>query len=210
MNFAPTARTTSLRSPEKLRYDTATAYAILDAAHICHIGYVHDGGPRVLPTAYARIDDRLYFHGSTGSRAFLSARDDGVDVCATVTLEDGIVFARSWFHHSVNYRCVMAHGRARLVRDPDLRHQALAAMIDALADGRSADSRPPSTKELAQTAVLELPLVEVSVKVRSGAPNDDPEDASAPYWAGQLPLSIVAGEPVPDTGVTRPPPPYLG
>lgn len=209
MNFAPTPRTTSLRSPEKLRYDKATAYEILDTAYICHLGYVHDGTPRVLPTAYARIDDRLYFHGSTGSRAFLSARDEGVEVCATVTLEDGIVFSRSWFHHSVNYRCVMAHGRARLVQDPDRRLQALAAMIDALADGRSADSRPPSAKELAQTAVLELVLTEVSVKVRRGGPNDDAEDLSLPHWAGHLPLSTVAGEPVPDTGVGHRPPPYL-
>ncbi|GAA4899178.1 hypothetical protein LX16_0809 [Stackebrandtia albiflava] len=208
MAFTPTARTTSLRSPEKLRYDRELAYSILDAALICHVGYQFDDGPRVLPTAYCRIDDTLYIHGSTGSRAFLSGRD-GIDVCVTVTIHDGIVFSRSWFHHSVNYRCVMAHGRAEPVTDPEERLRALAGLVDALAPGRSGDSRPPTAKELAQTAVLALPLTEVSVKVRTGGPNEDPADTGLPYWAGELPLPVVAGRPVPDEFCTEPAPSYL-
>lgn len=206
MSFTPTPRTTSLRKPEKLRYDAQEAHAILDEAYVCHIGYAAEGVPRVLPTAYARIGDTLYFHGSTGSRAFLSGRDQGVDVCVTVTIHDGIIYSRSWFHHSANYRCVMAHGRARLVTDEIEKWDALAAIVDHLAPGRSEQSRPPTDKELAQTGVLALRLDEVSVKVRTGGPGEDPADLDLPYWAGQLPLRVVAGEPIPDADTTVPVP----
>lgn len=193
-----TPRNVSLRNPEKLRYDPAEAYAILDDGYICHIGYAAEGVPRVLPTAYARIDDTLYVHGSTGSRAFLGGRGEGVDVCATVTHHDGIIYSRSWFHHSVNYRCVMAHGRARLVTDATEKWDALAAIVDRLAPGRSRQSRPPTDRELAQTGVLALPLDHISVKTRSGGPNEEPADLELPYWGGELPLRVVPGLPVPD------------
>lgn len=206
MSYIQTERTTSMRSPEKLSYDAQTAHAILDDAYICHVGYSTDNGPRVLPTAYARIDDTLYFHGSTGSRALLAGRGDGLDVCLTVTIHDGLIFSRSWFHHSANYRCVMAHGRARLVTDETEKWDALAAIVDALAPGRSAQSRPPTDKELAQTGVLALKLREVSVKVREGGPNDDPDDADLPYWAGRVPLVTVPQPALPDPDVTVPMP----
>ncbi|ADD43837.1 pyridoxamine 5'-phosphate oxidase family protein [Stackebrandtia nassauensis] len=209
MTFTPTPRTTSLRVPEKLRYDAEEAYAILDEAYICHIGYAADGVPRVLPTAYARIGDTLYFHGSTGSRAFLNGRDNGVDVCVTVTIHDGIIFSRSWFHHSANYRCVMAHGRAYLVTDEIEKWDALAAIVDHLAPGRSEQSRPPTQKELAQTGVLALRLNEVSVKTRSGGPGEDPDDIGLPYWGGEVPLRTVALEPIPDDDTTVPVPAHL-
>lgn len=206
MNFSPTPRTTSLRKPEKLRYDAAEAYAILDEAYICHIGYAADGVPRVLPTAYARVGDTLYVHGSTGSRALLTGRDDGVDVCVTVTIHDGIIYSRSWFHHSANYRCVMAHGRAYPVTDEIEKWDALAAIVDHLAPGRSEQSRPPTDKELAQTGVLALRLSEVSVKTRAGGPGEEPSDLGLPYWGGELPLRTVAGEPIPDPDTTVPVP----
>lgn len=209
MTFTPTARTTSLRSPDKLRYDKATAYRVLDEARVCHVGYIHEGTPRVLPTAHVRVGDFLYLHGSTGSRALLSAKPDGLDVCVTATLLDGLVYSRSWFHHSVNYRCVMAHGRARPVIDDDERWHALAALIDTYGNGRSADSRDPSPKELAQTGLLSLPLVEVSVRTRQGPPREDPDDMDLPFWAGEVPLSTVPGDPIPDADVEAAVPPYI-
>lgn len=206
MNVTPTPRTTSLRKPEKLRYDPTEAYAILDEAYICHVGYAAEGVPRVLPTAYARVGDTLYIHGSTGSRAFLNGRDRGVEVCVTVTIHDAIIYSRSWFHHSANYRCVMAHGRARLVTDEIEKWDALAAIVDHLAPDRSQQSRPPTDRELAQTGVLALRLDEISVKTRSGGPGEDPADLGLPYWAGQLPLRTLPGEPIPDAETTVPVP----
>lgn len=209
MSFTPTTRTTSLRKPEKLGYDKKTAYRILDDAYVCHVGYAHEGTPRVLPTAHVRVGDVLYLHGSTGSRALLDARDGGLDVCVTVTLLDGLVYSRSWFHHSVNYRCVVIHGRAEPVVDASERWRALAALVDVFGDGRSAESREPTEKELAQTGMLAVPLVEVSVKVRQGPPVEDPDDADLPFWAGELPLATVAGEPVTDAGVAIQVPSYV-
>lgn len=210
MTYPQTARTTSLRAPEKLAYDVAAANAVLDEAHVCHVGYVADDGlPRVLPTVHARIGDVLYVHGSTGSRAMLGARQDGVDVCVTVTLLDGLVYSRSWFHHSANYRCVIAHGKARLVADADEKRAALERIVDTFGEGRAAASRPASPKELAQTAVLALPLSEVSVKVRAGGPKDDPEDIGLPYWAGHVPLVLTPGAPVVDENVTVAAPAHL-
>lgn len=207
MTYSPTPLTTSLRRPENLGHDAATIHAVLDEGYICHLGYISDDGrPRVLPTAYARVGDTVYLHGSTGSRAFLTARPDGLDVCLTVTIHDGIVFSRSWFHHSANYRSVMAHGRAVLVTDPTEKRTALAAIVDSLAPGRSTASRPPTDKELSQTAVLALPLREVSVRQRSGGPGEEPDDAGLPFWAGQVPLVLTPQPPVPHTDETGPVP----
>lgn len=210
MTYPRTARTTSLREPAELRYDADEAHRILDEAHVCHIGYTADDGlPRVLPTVHARIGDTLYVHGSTGSRAMLQARGDGVDVCVTVTLLDGLILSRSWFHHSANYRCVIAHGKARPVTDPDEKWAALAAIVDSFAEGRSEASRPPTARELAQTAVLALPLSEVSVKTRAGGPKDEPGDIGLPYWAGVVPLVLTPQEPVVDEEVTVPAPKHV-
>ena len=203
MTYPRTDRTTSLRVPEKLTYDAAAAHAILDEAYVCHVGYTDaEGLPRVLPTVHARVGGTLYVHGSTGSRAMLGARGDGVEVCVTVTLLDGLILSRSWFHHSSTYRCVIAHGRARLVADAEEKLTALAAIVDRYDPRRSAESRPPTAKELAQTAVMALPLEQVSVKARTGGPGEEPDDLGLPYWAGVVPLTLTPGTPIVDDGVT--------
>ncbi|MBX6355145.1 MAG: GNAT family N-acetyltransferase [Micromonosporaceae bacterium] len=210
MTFPQTARTTALRDRGRVSYERATAYAILDEAYVCHLGFVVDGEPRILPTLFVRVGETVYLHGSTGSRPLLAARTaDGLPVCVTVTLLDGLVYARSQFHHSVNYRSVVAHGRAHLVRDEAAKRRALAALIEKVGSGRYADSRPPTRKELAETAVLALPLEEVSVKARVGGVADEPEDLHLPYWAGVVPLRLTPGVPEPDKGVTVPVPEYL-
>jgi uncharacterized protein len=197
--YTTSSRTTPTRNTDRVSYDRETVHAVLDEAIVCHVGFVIEGGsPVVLPHLYARVDDVLYLHGSTGARLLHAAEDDGLDVCVTTTLLDGLVLARSAFHHSVNYRSVVAHGTATVVRDPQEKITALAALVDAIVPGRTRGSRPPSTKELAATRVLRLNLEEVSVKVRSGPPNDDPEDLGLPYWAGVLPLVTTAGKPQPD------------
>ncbi|WP_292991547.1 pyridoxamine 5'-phosphate oxidase family protein [Mycobacterium sp.] len=197
--YAPTARTAPTRYRERARYDRATVHGILDEALICHVGVVGDAGPVVLPTLHARLDETLYLHGSTGSGPMLAAAGapDGLPVCVTVTLVDGLVLARSGMHHSLEYRSVVAVGNARLVRDDDEKRRALAAVVDHVARGRSADSRPPSARELAATAVIALDLVEVSAKVRTGGPVDDEEDLTLPHWAGVLPLTLQPGSPIP-------------
>jgi nitroimidazol reductase NimA-like FMN-containing flavoprotein (pyridoxamine 5'-phosphate oxidase superfamily) len=178
-------------------YDRRTVHAVLDEAVVCHVGFVVDGRPVVLPQLHARVGDRLYLHGSTGARALRTARDGGLAVCVTVTLVDGLVLARSAFHHSVNYRSVVVHGAAHVVTDPAEKSAALEALVDRVVPGRTAGTRAPDRRELAATSVLRLPLDEVSVKVRSGPPKDDAEDLDGPHWAGVLPLSTVPGEPVP-------------
>jgi uncharacterized protein len=196
--YAPTARTVPTRYRERARYDRATVHAILDEALICHVGFVGERGPVVLPTIHARLDDTLYLHGSTGSRPMLVAAgsSDGLPVCVTATLVDGLVLARSWMHHSLEFRSVVVVGNARLVRDDDEKRRALAAVVDHVVSGRAADSRPPHARELAATAVLALDLVEVSAKVRTGGPVDDEEDLGLPHWAGVLPLTVQPGSPV--------------
>ena len=202
--YPRTPRTTALRDRGRMAYDADVVHAILDEAYVCHVGFVVDGEPRVLPTLHVRVDDTLYVHGSTGSRPLLAARTpEGLLVCVTVTLIDGLVLGRSQFHHSANYRSVVAHGTARLVTD-DERRRVFRALVEKVCARRSEESRPPSDKELAQTAVLALPLREVSAKVRSGGVIDDPDDYDLPYWAGVLPLRLVAGIPEPDAGVTAP------
>jgi RimJ/RimL family protein N-acetyltransferase/nitroimidazol reductase NimA-like FMN-containing flavoprotein (pyridoxamine 5'-phosphate oxidase superfamily) len=210
VTYPQTARTTALRDRGRVSYERATAHAILDEAYLCHLGFVVDGEPRILPTLFVRVDETVYLHGSTGSRPLLAARTaEALPVCVTVTLLDGFVYGRSHFHHSANYRSVVAHGPAHLVHDADEKRRALAALIEKVASGRYADSRPPTRKELAETAVLALPLREVSVKARVGGVVDEPEDHDLPYWAGVLPLRLTPGVPEPDAGVTVPVPDYL-
>ena len=164
----------------------------------------------MLPTLHVRVDDTVYLHGSTGGRPLLAARGpDGLPVCLSVTLLDGLVYGRSQFHHSANYRSVVAHGTAHLVTDEAEKQAAMTALVEKVGRGRAADSRPPTRKELAETAVLALPLREVSVRARVGPVIDEPEDYALPHWAGVLPLRLVPGPPEPDAGVTAPVPDYL-
>ena len=196
--YAPTSRTTPTRYRERARYDHATVHGILDEALICHVGFVGADGPVVLPTTHARLGETLYLHGSTGSGPMLAAASsDGLPVCVTATLIDGVVFARSAMHHSMEFRSVVALGSARLVQDTEEKLRAFAALLDHVAPGRSSDTRSPNARELAATAVLALDLAEVSAKVRTGGPVDDPEDTELPHWAGVVPLTLQAGTPIP-------------
>ncbi|MBY8882341.1 pyridoxamine 5'-phosphate oxidase family protein [Actinacidiphila acidipaludis] len=199
--YSPTPRTTPTRLRERAAYDRALVHGILDAGYLCHLGFVRDGAPVVLPTLYARHGERLYVHGSTGSRpARAAAGGDGLAVCLTVTHVDGLVLAKSAFHHSINYRSVVVHGMAHQVTDPVERALALDTVVDQVVPGRSADSRRANAKELASTAVLRLDLAEVSAKVRTGGPGDDPEDVELPYWSGVVPVRQVYGTPEPADG----------
>ncbi|MEV4622859.1 bifunctional pyridoxamine 5'-phosphate oxidase family protein/GNAT family N-acetyltransferase [Asanoa sp. NPDC049573] len=207
--YAPTARTTATRERERMAYDPAVVHSILDEAFHCAMGFVVDGEPRVLPTLHVRVGDTLYLHGSTGSRPLLAARGDGLRVCVTVTLLDGLVLARSQFNHSANYRSVVAHGVATLVRDEETKRSVLTALVEKVGAGRSAETRPPTKRELAETAVLALPLVEVSARQRSGGVIDDEDDLSLPHWAGVLPLRLTPGVPEPDAAVAVATPAYL-
>jgi uncharacterized protein len=210
--YAPTSRTTPTRYRERARYDRATVHGILDEALICHVGFVGADGPVVLPTTHARLGEMLYLHGSTGSGPMLAAGSSGgLSVCVTATLVDGLVFARSAMHHSMEFRSVVAVGNARLVQDTAEKLRAFAALLDHVAPGRSADTRSPNARELAATAVLALDLGEVSAKVRTGGPVDDPEDIELPHWAGVLPLTLQAGTPIPadDLDPAIELPPYL-
>jgi nitroimidazol reductase NimA-like FMN-containing flavoprotein (pyridoxamine 5'-phosphate oxidase superfamily) len=198
--YTPTDRTVPTRSPDRAAYDKDLVHSLLDEAYVCHLGFVRDGAPVVLPTLYARVGERLYVHGSTGSRPLREAgqADPGLPVCLTVTHVDGLVLARSAFHHSINYRSVVVHGVAHDVTDPEEKGQALDALVDHVVPGRSADSRPANKKELAATAVLRLDLDEVSAKVRTGGANDEPEDLALPHWAGVVPLRKGYDAPVPN------------
>jgi uncharacterized protein len=196
--YARTARTTPTRYRERASYDRDTVHAILDEALICHLGYVVDGEPVVLPTTHARLGETLYLHGSTGGGPMLAARSGpGLPVCVTVTLIDALVLARSALHHSLDYRSVVVRGNARLLEDPAEKLRALRALLDHLAKGRADDCRAPNPRELAQTAVLALDLVEVSAKTRSAGVVDEPEDGALPHWAGVVPVSLATGAPVP-------------
>ena len=193
--YRRTERTRVRRLPERAAYDRATVHAILAKGFLCHLGFVVDGQPYVIPTGYARVGDTVFLHGSTGSRLGLRP---GMDVCVTVTLVDGLVLARSAFHHSMNYRSVMAIGRTRPVTDPGEKEAALRALVEHIVPGRSDEVRGGDSRELAATAVLALPLAEVSAKVRTGPPKDDEPDYALPIWAGVLPLALTPGEPAPD------------
>ena len=195
--LAMTPRTQIKRLPQRGDYDRSLAYQILDEGLICHVGFAVDGQPFVIPTAYGRVDDRLYIHGSPASR-MLRSLQQGIEVCLTVTLLDGLVLARSAFHHSMNYRSIVVFGTATKVDSPAEKTTALEAFTNHVVPDRWAAVRSPSPQELSGTLVLALPLHEASVKLRSGAPLDDEPDYALPVWAGELPLRVVAGEPIAD------------
>ena len=193
----PTPRTRVVREAHRGVYDRETVYQILDEGFLCHVGFVANTQPFVIPTSYGRKDDNLYIHGSAASR-MLRQLKESVPVCVTVTLLDGLVLARSVFNHSMNYRSVVILGKATLVEDPEEKIAALHQISEHILPGRWADARQPNERELKQTSVLRLPIEEFSAKVRTGPPIDDEEDYSFPTWAGVVPLEIVAGAPIND------------
>jgi uncharacterized protein len=203
--FQPTERTQVKRLPKRGHYDSETVYRILDSAFVCHVGFCVEGQPYVIPTNYGRSGDTLYVHGSAASR-MLRTLSGGVPVCVTVTHVDGLVLARSAFHHSVNYRSVVILGTARLVEEPAEKMEALRLFTEHVMKGRWDDVRLPTEQEMKATTVLAIPLEEVSAKVRTGGPVDDEADYSLPVWAGVLPLETVAKEPVPDAQRKNDPP----
>jgi nitroimidazol reductase NimA-like FMN-containing flavoprotein (pyridoxamine 5'-phosphate oxidase superfamily) len=209
-NFTPTERTQVKRLPKRGNYERETVFAILDAGFVCHVGFSVDGQPYVIPTNYGRSGDIIYLHGSAASR-MLRTLSEGVRVSVTVTHVDGLVLARSAFHHSVNYRSVVMLGTARLVDDPAEKMEALRVFTEHVMKGRWDDVRQPTEQELKATTVLALPLEEVSAKVRTGGPIDDEEDYALSVWAGVLPLETAAKEPLPDPQrkSDRPLPDYL-
>jgi len=196
-SFAPTPRTRVVREPERAAYDRETVYQILDEGFLCHVGFAVEGQAFVIPTSYGRVESNLYIHGSAASR-MLRQMKDGVLVCVTVTLLDGLVLARSIFNHSMNYRSVVILGKATLVDDPKEKIEALYALSQHILPGRWDDSRQPNERELKATSVLRVPIEEFSAKVRVGPPVDDEPDYAFPTWAGVVPLEMVAGEPIDD------------
>jgi uncharacterized protein len=206
--YNKTKRVTVRRRAGRGAYDRETIDAILDEGFVGHMAFVADGQPYTVPMLYARGEGELLLHGSPMSR-LVRAAASGIPVCFTVTLIDGIVFARSAFHHSVNYRSVVVLGTARAIADREEKHAALRLIVENVAPGRSDDARGPSEKELAATEVLALAIQEVSAKVRSGPPADAAEDYDLPVWAGELPLKLVPGEPLPDGRCAAPEPAYL-
>lgn len=210
-SFAVTARNRVERAPKRALYERDKVYAILDEGWVCHLGFVQHDQPFVIPCFYARDGDRILLHGAVGSRLF-QALAGGVECCVTVTLLDGLVLARSAYHHSMNYRSVVCFGRAERITDREAKLQALACLVDKVAVGRNTEVRPPSEGELKATEVLALPLTEVSAKVRTGPPVDDPRDLGLAVWAGEVPLSLKCGSPTaaPDLMSDIPLPAYLG
>lgn len=198
--FSPTDRTTLKRLPKRGDFDRQAIFAILDEAFICHVGFIVDGKPVVIPTSYVRVTDDVYIHGSAASR-MLRSLEEGIDVCVTVTLIDGLVLARSAFHHSINYRSVVIFGKANAVDDLEEKLRVLHAFTEHVVPGRWADVRPPNENELRATLVLRLRLAEVSAKVRTGPPIDDDEDYNLAVWAGVVPLRLLADAPVIDDRV---------
>jgi len=194
---SPTQRTRVVREPDRGVYDRETVYQILDEGFLCQVGFVVDGQPFVIPTSFGRKDDSLYIHGSAASRMLRQVKE-GVPVCVTVTLLDGLVLARSIFNHSMNYRSVVVLGKATLVDDPAEKLEALHLLSEHIIPGRWADSRQPNDRELKATSVLRLPIEEFSAKVRQGPPIDDEEDYSFPTWAGIVPLEMKVGTPIND------------
>lgn len=189
------------RNPRRAVYEEQTIYEILDAGLVCHLGYVSDGQPYVIPTLYGRDGDRLIVHGSSVSRALQTGAN--FPVCITVTLLDGLVLARSLFHHSANFRSVVVLGQAQLVTDPDERLAGLRVLTEHLVPGRWDEARQPNEKEMRATTVLTVDLSECSAKVRSGPPDDEEEDLALEVWAGVLPLEVVVGQPVADPQLRR-------
>ena len=195
--YTPTPRTRLVREADRAVYDREAAYRILDEGFLCHVGFVVEGQPFVIPTSYGRKDDSLFVHGSAASR-MLRQLKEGVPVCITVTLLDGLVLARSIFNHSMNYRSVVVLGKATLVEDPGEKIEALRLLSEHIIPGRWADVRQPNERELKATSILRVPIEEFSAKVRKGPVVDDEEDYSFPTWAGVVPLETVAGEPIAD------------
>lgn len=208
--FVPTERTRVVREPQRGVYDREEIYGILDEGMVCHVGFVAEGQPYVIPTLYGRVGDAIYFHGSAASR-MLRGLSGGASVCLTVTLSDGIVVARSIFNHSMNYRSVVALGKATIVNEAGEKMEALRAFSEKILPGRWEDARKPNAQELKATSILRLPLTEVSAKVRSGPPMDDAPDLPLPIWAGVIPLRLGAEEPIRDAncGEEIPVPDYV-
>lgn len=198
----PTDRTKVRRLPDRARFDRAIVDEVLDEAYLAHVGFVLDGEPRVLPMTYGRDGDVVYLHGAAGN-AMLRASTDA-EVCVTVTLLDGLVLARSAFHHSMNYRSVVLLGRATKVEDDAEKRRAFDAIVEHVLPGRSAVARPTNDAELRKTLVLRLDIIEGSAKVRTGGPIDDAEDMDLPVWAGVVPLRLAAGEPAQEPAQTEP------
>jgi uncharacterized protein len=198
--FTPTERTRVRRHIERGVYDMDEIYSILDEAFICHLGFAVDAEPHVIPTAYGRSGNQIYIHGSAASR-MLHSLSERIDACATITLVDGLVLARSAFRHSINYRSVVVLGRARLVTDPEEKLEGLRCLTNHVLAGRWEEVRPPNKTEMMKTSVLSLPLDEASAKVRSGPPLDLEDDWCRPVWAGVVPLQTQVGEPMPDAHV---------
>jgi len=207
MPIAPTERTKVRRLPARASYERELIDAVVDEALSCHVGFAVEGRSWVVPTIHARIGDRLYLHGAVANH-MLGSLAGGVEACITITIIDGLVLARSAFHHSMNYRSVMIFGRAMPIDDPAEKKAALAALVEHVVPGRTADAREPSVKELRTTLVLGLSIAEASAKVRTGGPIDDDEDLDLPVWAGLLPVATVFGEPLADTP-DRPLPDYV-
>lgn len=201
--FTPTPRTQVKRLPKRGVYDQAQVYSILDEGFVCHVGFALEGQPYVIPTGYVRSGDQIYFHGSAASR-MLRVIDGGIDVCLTVTLLDGLVLARSAFHHSMNYRSVVVLGKARLVTDKAEKTDALRRFTNHVIPGRWDEVRQPTDQELKATSVLALRLEEVSAKVRTGGPIDDEEDYALSVWAGVVPIRTERGDPLPDASRNQP------
>ncbi len=195
-SYTRTPRSRVRRLAKRGAYDRETIHAIIDEALICHVAFVVDGAPRVLPTAIARIGEAVYLHGNRNSQ-MLRTLETGAPACITVTHVDGVVVARSGFHCSMNYRSVVIHGAGRKVEDPR-KGEILDAFVEHIVPGLTGDLRPSTAKELRATTVLEFPLQEVSAKVRTGPPADDEEDYALPIWAGVIPIDAKAGRPVDD------------
>lgn len=199
----PTSRTKLRRKSDRGRYDRETIDGILDEALVCHVGFAVEGRPWVIPTAFARVGEHVYLHGAVGNFA-LRTLAGGAEACLTVTLVDGLVLARSAFHHSMNYRSVLLFGHAAAVTADDEKRAALLAIVEHMVEGRSRSTRPPTAHELRSTLVLRLPIEEASAKVRTGGPIDELADYELPHWAGVVPLSLVQGEPQRDLASAPP------
>jgi nitroimidazol reductase NimA-like FMN-containing flavoprotein (pyridoxamine 5'-phosphate oxidase superfamily) len=208
MTTTATERTRVRRLPKRGAYDSETINSILDEAFVCHIGFVVDGQPYVIPTGFARIDNDLYIHGSSASR-MLRSLAEGVQVCVTVTLVDGLVLARSAFHHSMNYRSVVILGKATLIEEPQEKDRAMEALTEHIVPGRWKDVRWPTELELKATSVLKVPIEEASAKIRTGGPVDDEEDYALPVWAGVVPCRLTFGSAFTDDRVTATVPDYV-
>jgi nitroimidazol reductase NimA-like FMN-containing flavoprotein (pyridoxamine 5'-phosphate oxidase superfamily) len=195
--YAQTDRSTPSRYSTRVTYEHDAVHAVLDEALVCHVSYVVDGRPMMIPTLHVRVGSNVYIHGSVGGRLMMLATKGPVPICICVTLTDGLVMAKSWFNHSVNSRSVIIHGDAAVVSDPEEKWNAMVALMNHVAQGRAEGSRGANKRELAATSILRIPLEEVSLKYRFGPPKDDEEDLDLPHWSGLIPISTVFGEPQP-------------